>query len=141
MLDIVYRPLGLDVSKTRWVLMMMMAEGFSCLGLVLSVCESASDTVRRFGKCQCQSVRDSLSISRSLPPSLDREVNRCQLEGWMITCYSCTAAGDAVSRSPVVRSPSWWGGLNAGSRSVGHLDRCVYRCANETGEQVAIFLL
>lgn len=70
--------------------------------------------------------------SRSFPPpSL---VNRCQLEGvddHLITWNSGTVGyslRSAVSRSPVhCSSPSWREGLKTGSRTVGHLDRYVYR--------------
>jgi hypothetical protein len=50
-LDIVYRALGLGVSKTRWVLMMMIAEGVSSMGgwwMLVSQCvrsASASDSL------------------------------------------------------------------------------------------------
>ena len=58
-LDIVYRVLGLGVSKTRWVLVMDGCGGFSSMGVggcsfpECAECQ-CSVTVRRFGRCQCQ---------------------------------------------------------------------------------------
>ncbi len=88
-LDIVYPALGLGVPETRWVLVMMMDGGGGFLlgipCIAFDCVRSASVTVRRFGRCQCQ-----FPLLAWPAPSLGRGVNRYQLEGWMITWYSGT---------------------------------------------------